>query len=373
MTLIETFEQQLIRYWSQLESRKTWKEWIQWLRNAGYPHDVPGLKKGSVDEQVNYQTFLREGEPFLRASPEWFKQLSSPEWLHSQNLVIIPSTKSAQAGSSAIENLETQIKYLKNELQKLQQRTARLEAHMASYGPSPSVNMDSGEFPSVEKYAHGLMATSPTIPLNQAQIMDKELTLRRLTQKPRKEVEFAEENFKVVLERLENVYLSMNDWCSHFAKAGLNLQQLSSTPLEVAGSHQISFRQFGHRIARKIENQEALAQFLKRFEDRFKDGINPHLHPSSTTPIFSGSSTSFSSDNNLPSSSGFSQPSEEMYQDFNSWLEWLRSQGIDPQRYTAQDLKVSGSHRISFTQFCKRIERNLEDIDGFRQALGMTS
>jgi hypothetical protein len=71
-------------------------------------------------------------------------------------------------------------------------------------------------------------------------------------------------------------------------------------------------------------------------------------------------------------STGFQLPPEDLYQDYNSWLEWLIDQNLDPRVYSSQDLQVESSHRISFPQFRRRLERKLDDPKTFRNLLGLS-
>ena len=71
-------------------------------------------------------------------------------------------------------------------------------------------------------------------------------------------------------------------------------------------------------------------------------------------------------------STGFQLPPDDLYQDYNSWLEWLIDQNLDPRVYSSQDLQVESSHRISFPQFRRRLERKLDDPETFRNLLGLS-
>ena len=66
----------------------------------------------------------------------------------------------------------------------------------------------------------------------------------------------------------------------------------------------------------------------------------------------------------------FTEPPEDIYLEYNAWLEWLADQGIDPTQFSSKPIHVRGSHRISFPQFCRRFERKLDDVTGFRSMLG---
>ena len=60
---------------------------------------------------------------------------------------------------------------------------------------------------------------------------------------------------------------------------------------------------------------------------------------------------------------------DETYKNFSEWIGWLRQEGIDPADFTSQDLENLSSHQISFPQFCRRLERRLDDPEGFRVKL----
>ena len=63
------------------------------------------------------------------------------------------------------------------------------------------------------------------------------------------------------------------------------------------------------------------------------------------------------------------QPEDNVYHNFPEWLEWLKESGLDISQFTSEDLSSISSHRISFPQFCRRLERRLDDPEGFRKQL----
>ena len=271
MSAVTLLERQLLEYWKKLESRKTWKGWTQWLQSVGCPISLTSPEHVTPGEKMNYLTFFREHENALALNPVWFQQLSSPDWLHSQHLVILPpsSVVAPATKDSSPDLVQSQIRQLTQELQNLQRRMSWLETRATSVAALPGSSSMAMESPASP-------GSPPKVPLNQAQIMEKELTLRQLSKK-QKPVPSLEESPQAPLPPLNDIYLSMKEWCDHFANAGLDLQELAFKPIEVPSSHQISFNQFGRRIERFLENKNALSEYLKQFEMLHRQGFNPNL------------------------------------------------------------------------------------------------
>ena len=115
-----------------------------------------------------------------------------------------------------------------------------------------------------------------------------------------------------------------------------------------------------HRLGRRVEDPERQVQmerYFKTFERMRRQGVDVNL----PEPALSE-----------PKKEGFEAPSDSEYRDFNSWLVWLRDQGYDPSEFASQSLEVPSSHRISFPQFCRRLERRLDQPEAFRQKLNLS-
>ena len=65
----------------------------------------------------------------------------------------------------------------------------------------------------------------------------------------------------------------------------------------------------------------------------------------------------------------FKMPEDNIYHNFPEWLEWLGESGLDISQFTSEDLSSISSHSISFPQFCRRLERRLDDPEGFKKQL----
>ena len=97
---------------------------------------------------------------------------------------------------------------------------------------------------------------------------------------------------------------------------------------------------------------------LEAFERFRQNGVDLNLPETEFEPEASDSGTS-----------EFRLPNDETYKNFSEWIGWLRQEGIDPADFTSQDLENLSSHQISFPQFCRRLERRLDDPEGFREKL----
>ena len=188
------------------------------------------------------------------------------------------------------------------------------------------------------------------------QYIDTELLIKTSTA-PKKSPHHVEEDKPKEPEivQLRNAYLSFNGWCSQFKEVGIELDQLTEGPLAVQSSHQISFRQFTHRFIRKLKSPELESQFdeyTQSFERMRSAGVDLSL-PSPEPEEFKG----------------FHYPPESEYRRFNDWLSWLQELDINPADYSSVPLEVESSHRISFPQFCRRLERKLDDAESFRKRL----
>ncbi|MEC8478564.1 MAG: hypothetical protein VXZ12_08480, partial [SAR324 cluster bacterium] len=138
----------------------------------------------------------------------------------------------------------------------------------------------------------------------------------------------------------------------------LELEPFFQKPLRVPSSHEISFVQFCHRLQRESSEPEELRKALEAFERFRQNGVDLNLPETEFDPEASDSGTS-----------EFRLPNDETYKNFSEWIGWLRQEGIDPADFTSQDLENLSSHQISFPQFCRRLERRLDDPEGFREKL----
>lgn len=384
MTPLEKLESRLLEHWQGKESKKSWREWVQWLNRVGLNIQVNPPSQMSSQQKINYQTFLKNSEEALKHHPEWLPQLTAPSWLISHELIVFPSAffktdlqseHSQPQHLAAVESLKKQVAQISSDMQAIQQRVTLLESRSNSAtGAAPQAPPVSMSIKPV-KTPSAFPGIQPQMGPEQAQIMEKELTVRHLSQKPKSppKKDLDEPPPFPKMERLEDIYLSFNEWCDQFHKIDVDLQQLASASIQVPSSHRISFRQFGHRIARKVDDQEKLNEALLTFENKYQDGFIPDL-PEDNSADSADELELHSEEKNMVSGSsdqgGFSPPSSDMYQEFNTWLDWLAEQGIDLRNFSSQELTVASSHRISFTQFCKRLERKLDDVEGFRQAVG---
>ncbi|MBF0238770.1 MAG: hypothetical protein HQM12_13775 [SAR324 cluster bacterium] len=373
MSVIQEFQRAVQEYWQSIETRNVWNDWIKLLYNLGCDLKFNRPETVRPDEKIKFVVFLEAVSPILRNHPIWLKQLTSPKWLHAHNIFVMAfgnavaeSPKPRDNQEDAVQILRSSIQDLTNKFERLQQRVVQIEQRSV-----PQTPFDEFDRP------EPLRRETPSLPLRtadssflkQAQLMQKELTIRQLT-KPAKSSVAQMEAPKNSVEAVEKAYLPYNEWLNLLAQDGTDLQQLSNEPLQVASSHRISFEQFGHRVARKITDPEKLQIFLNNFIDRHPDGIEvPQINYDTETTQPAETVISAPSQ----ASAGFVPPSVDTYNDFQAWVQWLRQAGIDLKQFTSRDFDDVNSHRISFQQFCRRVERYLDDVPGFRTALGLTT
>ncbi|MGA0375865.1 MAG: hypothetical protein ACO3N6_05745, partial [bacterium] len=154
--------------------------------------------------------------------------------------------------------------------------------------------------------------------------------------------------------------------------------ELSAENLRVESSRPISFLQFSHRLERRVASTDRLHDLLETFRLHYRTGFSP-APPTPKMPGLTPDVPEIEEDEGFEltqeineTSTGFQLPPEDLYQDYNSWLEWLIDQNLDPRVYSSQDLQVESSHRISFPQFRRRLERKLDDPETFRNLLGLS-
>ena len=78
MTTMDALENQLLAYWQNRETQKTWNQWKNWLKHAGLSLASTPKQRIASGEKINYQMFLSLSEEDWRHSPEWMKKLTDP-------------------------------------------------------------------------------------------------------------------------------------------------------------------------------------------------------------------------------------------------------------------------------------------------------
>jgi hypothetical protein len=352
-TLVKRLDEQLKRYLLEHETVHTWKEWAGWVKQAGCEIALPRPETLSESKRLNYMEWLRYSEAAFEPYPDWAMRLSNPNWLARFDLKIAPEvlrekgTSSSAAPHVDMGHLQTELARLIDQIHVVQQQIGGGR----NSGPSSSAGLpplpDFNEPPS----------SGALRPLPSTQLLETEMLLKQRAPKPKPK----EESHVPELVPLREAYLTFNAWCAQFEELHIHLQELLEEPVLMPRStHPISFRQFGHRLSRRIQDPEHLTQlerYLKTFERMRQNGVDINL-PEPQVPA--------------PEPDGFVAPADTEYQDFNQWLNWLREQGYDPSQFASQPLEVESSHRISFPQFCRRIERRLDDIQGFRSMLNLS-
>lgn len=365
MSALEEFDQQLAEYWCARETRRTLPEWLTWLEKHGLSVS-PSQVNSSSTQPVNYQDFLKACQQVWSSQPQWLKQLTSLEWLEEQQLLVFPQT---QSSGSTPSYLEQRVHQLTQEMQILQQRVMLLEHRPVS---SPQRSAPARAAAPVERPP---APSKPKTAKGNFTVTSQKLTKKEPEAKPAKPAE---------KQSLRDIYLSFNDWCRNFEQAGHSLQPFSNGALPVASSHRISLTQFVHRARRKMEDFSGFEQAVQAFEKQHRDGLVPLVSEESNPAVESkdspetpalASAEKFAAAQAAEAearitTTGFQTPPPDLYHAFNDWLQWLEEQGIVVQNYASEDLQVASSHQISFTQFCRRVERKLDDVTAFQHALG---
>lgn len=355
--LLQRLEQQLQRHWVSQETRRTWAEWNQWLAAAGC--EVAPPLPGTLDasSKVPYQFWLEHAESVLDPHLDWLSRLGSPAWLQRHQVQVVPRQLKENSGSGGWDSLD---------LHSLQTELARLvdQIHVVQQQLRGTSPLKHSPFATAHRPAAALTPVSAgqlPPPIISPQLLQRELKHRSATPESKKEETPAVPESKYV--PLRETYLSFNAWCDQLEELDIPLAKEIDGKVRVSSSHAISFRQFGYRLLRRGRDDQAQKQlqyYLERFEQLRQDGVGTKLaaeaepapEPEKTEPP------------NPPPT-----PKVEEYQSFQLWLDWLKSQEVDPQAFTQAPLESRSSHRISFPQFCRRLERQLDDVEGFRKAV----
>ncbi len=385
MKAVGILEDQLPEHWQNLETKKSWDQWKKWLQDAGL--SIPLVPKTKIvpSEKINYQLFLSLCEDSLDNHPEWLKKLTTPRWLHEQNIIVLPTNFSSESSQNS---LREQVFQLSSDLKKLQQQVIHLESR---------TNANAQAILSAQTTAGKASSLTPAGNLKKAAIpkhqhLEKELAAHQLSttnqlvaslsknEPPHAKQTSLEESS---LKKLSDIYLSFNDWCEQFAQNGMNLQEFTTSAIQTNSKRRISFQQFGHRMERKVDNKKLFRATLQKFADMYANGFYPKAVSKQKSSGESPKEKEIPTpQHHLPevssrdtfSSEPFQPPSQEMYKKFNDWLGWLREQGIDPHQFISESstpkvLAEQSNRKISFIQFCRRVERFLDDVEGFRNAI----
>ena len=397
MKALDQLEKRLIEHWQRKESRKTWQDWIKWLEQIQCPLRVDRPEKVSPEDRINYQTFLHFCETALARLPDWESKLTTPNWVEAHSLCLLPTdwTSPHLASSQSTAGQPEQHKYLTEEdlagthqallrlaeeVDKVKGRLEQIERQ--SIQQPRRVPMPSPPLPGGSPLKQPPPQPSPSPPSNpmMSQTLENELRFRPPPElRPKTYVpESFDENNALPARPLDEAYLSFNEWCDHLYSIGLNVQELSAENLRVESSRPISFLQFSHRLERRVASTDRLHDLLETFRLHYRTGFSP-APPTTKMPGLTPDVPEIEEDEGFEltqeineTSTGFQLPPEDLYQDYNSWLEWLIDQNLDPRVYSSQDLQVESSHRISFPQFRRRLERKLDDPETFRNLLGLS-
>lgn len=393
MAAVETLEKQLIRYWMELQTLKTLDEWNAWLVNLGLSISVDDSPNLVYGEKINFQQFLKLCEKELSAYPDWQKKFTSPIWLEEQHLVVIPDSSSPWSES---QETPPKINQILNQVRQLQQKVEILERHVERLSSRERFSNSRRGYENTGNPRTQLPSKAP-LPLPKTLILEKDSDSQQANQK-----KIGTKSKKTTKQQsLEETFLSFNEWCELFAQHQLDLQALTPSSLAVPSTRPISLQQFEHRIGRLIEDQDALRQLFHEFKELDpKDVLSNNLSSTKSISSDSENETSYleeirqeikdsdleeiksetgdsenaveeesEGESTIASVVEFQPPSNSDYRAFNEWIAWLLEQGIDPKQFTKREIKNDSSRRISFVQFCRRLERQLDNVSGFQKVV----
>ena len=354
--ILNTLEEQLINQLAEGETLKTWAEWQNWLNTQGCPFELYPPSHLSLERPFNYQKFLEASEIQMKQHPEWQARLCTPSWLQKQRIKLVPKELKKKPSPTAegldLDSLQTELTRLVDQIHNVQQQMGHLESGKTVARPQLAREISEAAKPASNfKTVPGLMGR-PDATL----MLQRELNVAVNLEKAPKKSE--EEEVAPNIVPLKEAYLSFNRWLDQVEDLNLELEPFFQKPLRVPSSHEISFVQFCHRLQRESSEPEELRKALEAFERFRQNGVDLNLPETESEPEASDSETS-----------EFRLPNDETYKNFSEWIGWLRQEGIDPADFTSQDLENLSSHQISFPQFCRRLERRLDDPEGFREKL----
>ena len=351
--ILNTLEEQLKKQITEGETRKTWREWQSWLNNQGCPMELTHPLNLSQERPISYQKFLEVTESQLNLAPEWQAKLCTPSWVQRHRIKLVPKefkkVSASQIEGLDLDSLQTELTRLVDQIHTVQQQMGHLET-----GKKISKTQLANEISEAAQASPQFRPVAGLIGRPDATLMlQRELNIVANFEKGPKKKE--EDFIEPQIVPLKEAYLSFNRWLDQFEDIHLELSPFFQKPLRIHSSHEISFIQFCHRLKRETSNPQELDQALQSFERVRKNGVDLNL------PEKKIETQGSDSENPV-----FQLPSEDVYKNFGEWISWLQEEGIDPKEYTSQDLESMSSHQISFPQFCRRLERRLDDPKGFR-------
>lgn len=360
--LLQRLEQQLQRHWVSQETRRTWAEWNQWISAAGCEVAPPLPATLDASSKVPYQFWLEHAEPVLDAHPDWLSRLGSPAWLQRHQVQVTPQQLKEGPGSGGLDSQD--LNSLQTELARLVDQIHVVQQQLRGTSPLKPSPFATAHRPASTPPPAGTVP--PRTPLLSPQLLQREFQHPPESSEPKKEDAPASTEPKYAT--LRETYLSFNAWCDQLEELEIPLAEEIAGEVRVPSSHAISFRQFGHRLLRRAQDdqaQERLQHYLDRFEQLRQDGVDTNLSAEAQAePAPEPEEPEKTEPPELPP-----VPKVGEYQSFQEWLDWLKSQEVDPQAFTQTTLESQSSHRISFPQFCRRLERQLDDVEGFRNAV----
>jgi hypothetical protein len=354
--ILNTLEEQLKNQLSEGETLKTWGEWQSWLQAQGCPFELNRPSHLPQERPLSYQKFLEASESQLNHHPEWQARLCTPSWLQKQRIKLVPKELKKSSASLAegldLDSLQTELTRLVDQIHNVQQQMGHLESGTTPSKPQLAREISEAARPGARFNAVAGLMGRPDATL----MLQRELNVAANLEKPLKKKE--EDLTQPEIVPLNDAYLTFNRWLDQLEDIHLELDSFFKKPLRIPSSHEISFVQFCHRLERESTQPEELRQALEAFERLRQNGVDLNL-PEKEFDLEE-------SDSENPT---FQLPDEDVYKNFGDWVSWLQQEGIDPVEFTSQDLGSMSSHQISFPQFCRRLERRLDDPEGFRNKL----
>ena len=342
MSLTSRLEQNLIQFQNSQETKKTLTQWRIWFQKQGVALSSEYDSSSSV--LLNWRECVSEFEQVMNLPQELVEKFTSPEWLKSQGIVIFAVSEAKRRIT-----VQQRLDQLEDAVVKLQEQVRVLYTQIPAHSEVHTANSSSSQKPKKAPLHHSYIP--------------KDLAVLDLKTKTK-----TQETVPYQMIAIDEAYLTMPQWIKVLQREGHHVFTEMGQNME-ASSHRISFMQMKIRLMRHANAPDLIELALQEFEDSMSEGIciDAEIQGKEEQPKENSESRQVIPENKNINEAGLEFPPDELYQDFQTWINWFAEQGFDLQQLTAQDLTNHSSHQISFVQFCKRIARQLDDQETFQK------
>ena len=295
----DALEERLLQYLLEQETKKKWEEWLQWLADLDCPLSFEKPLQ-IPNHPFSFQTWLKSCEQQIIQHPEWQARLSTPDWLKSQQITIMPNVIKSRENKikriAEINGLNSELARLIDQIHTVQQRLTHLESGSSQRSSIPTGKSASEQIPAVPVPIVTLPVSGLSDPLGRpdlARTLERELQMLNKTGDTKGAPNSKEDadSPEPEIVSLKESYLSYNRWCDQFDEVHLHLQEFVNGTLRVPSSHQISFQQFSHRILKNATKVKELEHVLESFTRLRSGGIDINMEESPGTIELSNSAT----------------------------------------------------------------------------------